>query len=220
MGDCGIFSFQETKHITTLGEGGIIITNNEEFAEKCRRIRNHGEYYKDSMEIGYNFRMTEIQAGFGRLQLKRLPQIIKKFKENANYIYKNLPNFIEPPKIKKNVEHSFFILGCKYQQKMLTKTREEYLKKLSEKREKEFEKEEDSDIKGINSKPGKIIGSGYKSVQYEIPLYKKYKPKIKLQNAENFVKQSIFLDIHRWRSRNEINKELELMQNVQKEMSN
>ena len=102
---------------------------------------------------------------------------------------------------------------------MLTNTREEYLKKLSEKREKEFEKEEDSDIKGINSKPGKIIGSGYKSVQYEIPLYKKYKPKIKLQNAENFVKQSIFLDIHRWRSRNEINKELELMQKVQKEIS-
>ena len=38
IGDCGIFSFQETKHITTLGEGGIIITYNEDFAEKCRRI--------------------------------------------------------------------------------------------------------------------------------------------------------------------------------------
>ena len=75
IGDCGIFSFQETKHITTLGEGGIIITNNEEFAEKCRRIRNHGEYYKNDNSIGFNFRLTESQAAFGMAQLKRLPTI-------------------------------------------------------------------------------------------------------------------------------------------------
>ena len=57
MGDCGIFSFQETKHITTLGEGGIIVTNNEEFAKKCQNIRNHGEYYKDEIYVVDNFKI-------------------------------------------------------------------------------------------------------------------------------------------------------------------
>ena len=67
LGDCGIFSFQETKHITTMGEGGMIITNNEEFAKKCQMIRNHGEYYKNDSNVGYNFRLTEMQTSFGRI---------------------------------------------------------------------------------------------------------------------------------------------------------
>ena len=58
IGDMGVFSFQETKHITTLGEGGMIITNNEEFAEKCRSIRNHGEYYKDNNFAGLSTAST------------------------------------------------------------------------------------------------------------------------------------------------------------------
>ena len=91
MGDCGVFSFQETKHITTLGEGGMIMTNNEEFAEKCRSIRNHGEYYRDDKSIGFNFRLTETQAAFGLVQLKRLPDILNSFRKNAIYIMKNLP---------------------------------------------------------------------------------------------------------------------------------
>ena len=65
-------AFKKQKHITTLGEGGIIVTNNEEFAEKCRRIRNHGEYYMNDTQVGYNFRLTEAQAAFGRVQLKKI----------------------------------------------------------------------------------------------------------------------------------------------------
>ena len=117
IGDCGIFSFQETKHITTLGEGGMIITNNEEFAEKCRNIRNHGEYYRDDNNIGFNFRLTDAQAAFGLVQLKRLPNILKTFRNNVNYIINNLPDVILPPKIPKDVEHSFLILGCEYNKK-------------------------------------------------------------------------------------------------------
>ena len=135
MGDCGIFSFQETKHITTLGEGGMIITNDEEFTEKCRRIRNHGEYYKDGKEIGYNFRMTEVQAAFGRLQLKRLPKILESFKNNASFIFKNLPSFILPPVLPKNSSHAFFILGCKFDKNQVNFTRELFLKELTIKRQ-------------------------------------------------------------------------------------
>jgi perosamine synthetase len=217
IGDCGIFSFQETKHITTLGEGGIIITNNEEFAEKCRRIRNHGEYYKNDNSIGFNFRLTESQAAFGMAQLKRLPTILKNFRKNANYILHNLPDIITPPNIPKEIEHSFLILGCKYNFDKAKVSREKFLEKLTKNRKKFLENEEKSDIKGLNFRPGKIISSGYKTTQYDIPMYKKYYPKKKPINAETFLKESLFLDIHRWRTKKEINEELKILEMTSQE---
>lgn len=211
MGDCGIFSFQETKHITTLGEGGIIVTNNEEFAEKCRSIRNHGEYYKDSNTVGFNFRLTNAQAAFGLVQLKRLPKILKTFRKNANYIMNNLPEIIAPPTIPKNIEHSFLIIGCKYDKKRAGISREKFLEKLTKNRKKFLVNEQKSDIKGLNFRPGKIISSGYRSTQYDIPFYRKYHPKNKATNAEDFVKNSFFLDIHRWRKQTEIDEELKIL---------
>jgi len=211
MGDCGIFSFQETKHITTLGEGGMIITNNEKFTEKCRRIRNHGEYYKDDSSIGYNFRMTEAQAAFGRVQLRKLPKILATFRNNAQYIFNKLPDAIIPPKISKGIEHSFMILGCRFNEKIAKIDRNTFLNKLTENRKKILEDESESDIKGINFRPGKIIDTGYKTVQYNIPLYKKYTPKKKCIVGEDFVNNSLFIDIHRWRTREEIKKELEIL---------
>jgi len=211
MGDCGIFSFQETKHITTLGEGGMIVTNNEEFAKKCRNIRNHGEYYKDDNVVGFNFRLTDAQAAFGLAQLKRLPTILKSFRKNANYIIKNLPEIILPPIIPKDIEHSFLILGCKYDKKKAKISRETFLEKLTKNRKKFLVNEQMSDIKGLNFKPGKIISSGYKTTQYNIPLYRKYHPRNKALNAEDFVKNSFFLDIHRWRTKTEIDEELKIL---------
>jgi len=213
-GDCGIFSFQETKHITTLGEGGMIITNNEEFAEKCRKIRNHGEYYKNDESIGFNFRMTEAQASFGRVQLKKLPKLLTQFRQNANFIFKNLPEEITPPKIPKNVNHAFMICGCKFNDKNTEFTRDTFISTVTKNRKKFLENESKSDIKGINYKPGKIVSTGYSVVQYDIPLYRKYSPKIKCKNGEQFIKDSIFLDIHRWRSKSEIIDELHIMENT------
>jgi len=211
MGDCAIFSMQETKHITTLGEGGMIITNNEGFAEKCRKIRNHGEYYKNDLMPGFNFRMTEAQASFGRIQLKRLPKILKTFRKNADFIFKNLPDSILPPIIPKSVEHSFLILGCKFNRKKAGIDRMKFLEILTKKRKKILETESKSDIKGINFRPGKIIGAGYRTVQYKIPLYRKFKPKQICVNGEQYVKESLFLDIHRWRTLTEIKEELDIL---------
>ena len=218
VGDCGIFSFQETKHITTLGEGGMIITSNEEFAEKCRSISNHGEYYKDDNSIGYNFRLTEAQAAFGLAQLKRLPDILKNFRKNANYILNNLPKIILPPIIPKEIKHSFLILGCKYDKTQTKISREKFLEKLTKNRKKFLANEEISDIKGLNFRPGKIISSGYRTTQYNIPIYKKYRTKTNTENAEKFLKESFFLDIHRWRSQEEIDEELRILDMTSQEI--
>ena len=86
-----------------------------------------------------------------------------------------------------------------------------FLEKLTKNRKKFLVNEQKSDIKGLNFKPGKIISAGYKTPQYNIPFYKKFKPKKKALNAEDFVKTSFFMDIHRWRSQSEINEELDIL---------
>jgi perosamine synthetase len=71
FGDCAIFSFYPTKNITT-GEGGMVVTNDENIAERCRKIRNHGEYQRYFVDsLGYNYRMTDIAAAIGLAQLKK-----------------------------------------------------------------------------------------------------------------------------------------------------
>jgi len=84
-----IFSFHAIKPITT-GEGGAILTDNEEYAKKLRLIRSHGIVKKklwnsDMINIGYNFRLTELAAALGISQLKKLDLFIKKRNEIASY---------------------------------------------------------------------------------------------------------------------------------------
>ena len=76
IGDIGIFSFTPTKPMTT-GEGGMLVTNSDDLADKCRAIRNFGDHGKfDWRDLGFNFRMTEMQAAIGICQLAKLDAII------------------------------------------------------------------------------------------------------------------------------------------------
>ena len=101
LGDMGCFSFYPTKNMTT-GEGGIVTTNNEAFYNKLKKFRNHGQkarYYQDS--LGYNYRMTEINAAIGIEQLRKLDIFNKKRQENAKYLISKLNSLpgIAVPKI-------------------------------------------------------------------------------------------------------------------------
>jgi len=80
IGDVGCFSFYGNKMITT-GEGGMCMTKNEEIAEKMKILRDHGmtpkrKYWHD--RIGFNYRMTNLQAALGVAQIKKLDDIICK----------------------------------------------------------------------------------------------------------------------------------------------
>ena len=110
--------------------------------------------------------------------------------------------------------------SCKYDEKKIGISREKFLEKLTKNRKKFLSYEDISDIKGLNFRPGKIIGSGYKTTQYNIPFYKKYRSKNNAINAENFIKSSFFLDIHRWRTQNDINEELKILQKTIFEVQN
>jgi perosamine synthetase len=80
FGDLSVFSFYPNKHITT-GEGGMILTDDDRLAERCRSLRNLCFQEKKRFvheEIGYNFRMTNLQAAVGVAQLERLPEFVER----------------------------------------------------------------------------------------------------------------------------------------------
>lgn len=86
IGDVGCFSFYANKIITT-GEGGMIVTNNEEIAEKARILNYHGfegEHFKHRY-AGYSFRMSSLQAAFGLAQLERIDENIRLKRRNAKF---------------------------------------------------------------------------------------------------------------------------------------
>ncbi len=86
IGDAGCFSFCQSKHFTTGGEGGMVVTNDENLAWECRSFRDHGYDVRERMNmlaleeklpyihnrVGFNYRMTEIQSIIGLNELKRL----------------------------------------------------------------------------------------------------------------------------------------------------
>jgi len=98
-GDCGVFSFYPVKHMTT-AEGGMVILKHAEFAAKLRLTkafgvdRAHGERQVpgvyDVVELGFNYRMSEIHAAIGIEQVKKLPGFLAKRKKNYRRLSENL----------------------------------------------------------------------------------------------------------------------------------
>ncbi|MHA1892356.1 MAG: DegT/DnrJ/EryC1/StrS family aminotransferase [Promethearchaeota archaeon] len=108
IGDAGCFSFFPSKNMTT-GEGGMIVTDNEELAEQCRIIRHHGEveWYKFG-RLGWHLRPTELSAAVGIAQLKVLKKKIRKRQQAWFYLTKNLQDVkgIKPPEVPDYAEPS------------------------------------------------------------------------------------------------------------------
>lgn len=102
----GAFSFYPTKNMTS-GEGGMITTDDEPIAERCRVIRQHGmrrRYYHD--ELGFNFRMTDIHAAIGIEQLKKLRTKNAQRVSNARYLNAHLKGVITPA-VPEGCEHVY-----------------------------------------------------------------------------------------------------------------
>jgi dTDP-4-amino-4,6-dideoxygalactose transaminase len=77
LGDAGCFSFSQGKHVCTGGEGGMIVTDNDELAAACRSLRDYGREQEGSgpaahVRVGFNYRLTEIQSIIGLNELERL----------------------------------------------------------------------------------------------------------------------------------------------------
>lgn len=117
LGDVGCFSFYANKIITT-GEGGMIVTNNEELAEKARLLRNQA-FEKERRfwhrYVGFNYRMTSLQAAVGLAQMEKIDQFVETRRRNAhlyNSLLKNIDGITLPFEAKwaKNVYWMYSIL--------------------------------------------------------------------------------------------------------------
>lgn len=124
----GAFSLYATKNMTS-GEGGMITTEHPEIAERCKVLRQHGmrrRYYHD--ELGYNFRMTDIQAAIGLAQLRKLEMFNEARIRNAEYLNNHLRS-VSVPQIPAGYRHVFH----QYTIRVAGGRREEFLAHLQEK---------------------------------------------------------------------------------------
>ncbi len=121
LADLITFSFHPVKNITT-GEGGMIITNNLEYANRMKRFRSHGIdndyknrhlHYYDMIDIGYNYRITDIQCALGLSQLKKIDLWIERRKEIAKYYDLNLQDlnkYLVPLKVENNCAYHIYVI--------------------------------------------------------------------------------------------------------------
>lgn len=90
------FSFYATKNVTT-AEGGMVTTSDERIADRLRMLRSHGQSERYLHQIlGYNYRLTDLQAAIGLVQLGRLEKLTRKRIANAEYLNARLHNVVTP----------------------------------------------------------------------------------------------------------------------------
>ena len=110
-GAAGMFSFTPTKNITT-GEGGMLVTDDGDLAARLRLLRNHGQTALYRHEIlGHNWRITEMQAAMGRVQLSKLPRILVRKREVAGRLDRGLENLpgVESPRVGPDRDHVYML---------------------------------------------------------------------------------------------------------------
>lgn len=111
ISDMTMFSFHPVKHITS-GEGGVIVTNNETYYKKLMQFRSHGitrdkellsrqegPWYYEMQFLGYNYRMTDIQAALGTSQLRKINEFVelrRKFSTMYNEAFQNINEVVTP----------------------------------------------------------------------------------------------------------------------------
>jgi len=132
IGDIGCFSFYGNKILTT-GEGGMCVTNNKKLAERARLLRNHAFIEPRFLhnELGFNYRMTNVQAAIGLAQLERAEELVAARIKNAalyNSLLKDVEGITLPPK-KDWAKNVYWMYGILIE-KEFGLTRDDVMKKL------------------------------------------------------------------------------------------
>ena len=165
-----VFSLNCHKHIQT-GEGGVVTTNNDHFAEKLQLIRNHGESVVEGKGVsdlvntfGFNFRYTELHAAIATEQLKKLPSLLDWRIGNAVYLsskLKDIPGII-PPVVRQNCRHVYYVQPFVYDASEIGVERDEFIDAVS------AELPTSPDRIGTS-----LIWSGFSRPLYLLPMYQK-----------------------------------------------
>lgn len=138
FGDCGVFAFYPNKQITT-GEGGMIVTDDEDIYKLCISMRNQGRSDNESWlqheRLGYNYRLSDINCALGIAQLERIDEILAK-RERVARLYNERLKEIEEliiPQLENNKKISWFVYVVRLSDKYSLEDRDLILNKLREK---------------------------------------------------------------------------------------
>jgi len=131
--DAAIFAFYPNKQITT-AEGGMIVTNNDRVNILCQSYRNQGrsdnKQWLTHVRLGYNYRMTDLNAAIGIEQLKKLPKFIK-YREYYSQLYHEELEKVDGvnlPIIRKGNKHSWFVFPIRVKEKIRNRVIKELAK--------------------------------------------------------------------------------------------
>ncbi len=148
IGDIGAFSFHSLKNMTTCGEGGMITTNNDDLVDAIQKLRcmnlqdheNQPEYWLpshfDVVDVngkwGCNYRMNEVQAAVGRVQLKKLDSLNAKRQEIGRYINEGIKDVvgITPVYEDPNCKHIYHLYTLCVEEEILGASRDDYMRAL------------------------------------------------------------------------------------------
>ncbi len=170
--DIGIYSLNYHKHIHS-GEGGVIVTDDDDLAHKLRLIRNHAEAVlgakgftcKEELVnmVGFNYRMTEIEAAIAREQLKKLPLLINQRLKNIDYFNKKLSQIpcLKIPKVRKNSQHAFYVHPLQFDENIAGMHRNTFINAVKKELPSTLLREE-SEV---------LLSYGYVKPLYMIPMY-------------------------------------------------
>ena len=139
IGDCGVFSLNRHK-VMQSGEGGVLITDLPDVAQRAALMRNHGEVVVESMgvediasTVGLNLRMTEMEGAVASVQFERLPELNEWRCNNAEYLSKRLGDvgWLVPPVVAEGCTHVYYLYCMKYDEAAAGIPRDLFCKALS-----------------------------------------------------------------------------------------
>jgi perosamine synthetase len=139
LADMGIFSLNYHKTIHT-GEGGMVVTDNNDLADRLQLIRNHGEVVVKNKGtqnitnlIGFNYRMTEIEAAIASEQLKKLEKLVIPRIEAADFLTERLGVFpgLTPPLVRQDVRHGYYLYVLRYDASQTGVSRSQFVAALN-----------------------------------------------------------------------------------------
>lgn len=122
LAHAGVFSLNYHKTIHT-GEGGAVVTNDDRLADRVRLIRNHAEVVVKAKGepdlvnmVGFNYRMTEIEAAIGREQLKKLDRLVARRQQAATLLNSRLGRIpsLQIPKVESHIAHGWYVYTMRY----------------------------------------------------------------------------------------------------------
>jgi perosamine synthetase len=139
MRDLGGFSLNYHKHIHT-GEGGVIVTNDDDLALRAKLIRNHGENFIETLGlenltniVGGNYRLTELQAAIGIAQLDRLDDILVTRRTLASHLAKRLSGIsgLTPAHETPDTQHAYYVYPIRFDSEVIGLDRKTFIEAVS-----------------------------------------------------------------------------------------